>query len=63
MYGFMREPERVNIRLFGILRPKGGLFRQEEDHIRSIFSERSDIRPKSDKADLFGSTRTSTWHY
>ena len=36
--------------------PKSGLFRQKEDQFRSIFSKRSAIRPRSDKADLLGNT-------
>ena len=35
---------------------KRKLFRPKEDQFRSIFSKRSDIRPRSDKADLLGST-------
>ena len=46
----------MKIRLFGPFWPKSGLFRQKEDQFRSIFSKRSAIRPRSDKADLLGST-------
>ena len=45
----------VKIRLF---RPKCGLFRQKEDQFGGIFSKRSAIRPRSDEADLHGSTDT-----
>ena len=50
----------MKIRLFGLFRQKNGLFRQKEDQFHSIFSA---IRPRSDKADLLGSTaeeRTET---
>ena len=46
----------MKIRLVGPFWPKSGLFRQKEDQFRSIFSKRSAIRPRSDKADLLGST-------
>ena len=36
--------------------PKSRLFRQKEDQFRGISSKRSAIRPRSDKADLLGST-------
>ena len=52
----MWKAKRVKIRLFRLFRPKSGLFRQKEDQFRSIFSKRSAIRPRSDKADLLGST-------
>ena len=52
----MQKVEKVKIRLFGLFRPKSRLFRQKEDQFRSIFSKRSDIRPRSDKVDLLGST-------
>ena len=32
------------------------VFRQKEEQFRIKFSKRSDIRPRSDKADLLGST-------
>ena len=48
--------EKVKIRLVGLFRQKSGLFKQKEDQFRSIFSKRSAIRPRSDKADLLGST-------
>ena len=51
----MREANKV-IRLFVLFRPKNGLFSQKEDQFRSIFSKRSDIRIRSDKADLLGNT-------
>ena len=46
----------MKIRLLGTFWPKSGLFRQKEDQFRSIFWKRSAIRPRSDKADLLGST-------
>ena len=52
----MWKAEKLKIRLFGPFWPKSGLFRQKEDHFRSIFLKRSAIRPRSDKADLLGST-------
>ena len=52
----MWKAEKVKIRLFGHFRPKSGLFRQKEDQFGSIFSKRDAIRPRSDKADLLGST-------
>ena len=52
----MSKAENVKIRLFGLFGPKSGLFRQKEDQFRSIFSKKSAIRPKYDKADLLGST-------
>ena len=52
----MWKAEKLKIRLFGPFWPKSGLFRQKEDQFRSIFSKRSAIRPRSDKADLLGST-------
>ena len=56
IFGFVRKAKKVKIRLFGLFKPKSGLFRQKEDQFRSIFSKRSAIRPRSDKADLHGST-------
>ena len=52
----MWKADKVKIRLLGRFWPKSGLFRQKEDQFRSIFSKRSAIRPRSDKADLLGST-------
>jgi hypothetical protein len=46
----------VKIRLIRLFMLKSGLFRQKEEQFRSIFSKRSPIRPRSDKADLLGST-------
>ena len=54
----MWKADKLKIRLFGPFWPKSGLFRQKEDQFRSIFSKRSAIRPRSDKADLLGSTDT-----
>ena len=50
----MWKAENLKIRLFGPFWPKSRLFRQKEDQFRSIFSKRSDIRPRSDKGDLLG---------
>ena len=52
----MQKAEKGKIRLLGLFRPKSGLFRLKEDQYWSIFSKRSDIRPRSDKADLLGGT-------
>ena len=46
------------IRLLGLFGPESGLFRQKEDQFTSTFSKWTDIRPRSDKADLLGSTET-----
>ena len=54
----MWKAEKFKIRLFGPFWPESGLFRQKEDQFRSIFLKRSAIRPRSDKADLLGSTAT-----
>ena len=48
----------MKIRLFRLFWPKSGLFRQKEDQFGGIFSKRSANRPRSDKADLLGSTGT-----
>ena len=61
LFCFMCKAEQVKIRLFGLFGPKCGLFRQKEDQFRSIFSERSAIRPRSDKADLHGNNPSLTW--
>ena len=53
---FVSKAKRVKIRLFRLFRPKSGSFRQKDDQFRRIFSKRSAIRPRSDKADLLGST-------
>ena len=52
----MWEAEKVKIRLFGLFRPKSRLSKQNEDQFRGIFSKRSAIIPRSDKADLLGSS-------
>ena len=36
--------------------PKSKPFGQKEDQFRSLFSKRSNIRPRSDKTDLLGNT-------
>ena len=61
----MLKAENLKIRLFGLFWPKSGLFRQKEDQVRSIFLKWSAIRPRSDKADLLGSTAFSgaLYHY
>ena len=59
----MWKAEPLKIRLFGLFGPQSGLFRQKEEQFRSIFSKRSPIRPRSDKADLLGSTPRCTLHY
>ena len=46
----MWKAEKLKIRLFGPFWSKSGLFRQKEDQFRFA------IRPRSDKADLLGST-------
>ena len=51
----MCKAEKLQVRLFGLAGPKSGLCRQKEDQFRSIFSKRSPIRPRSDKAGLLGS--------
>ena len=52
----MWKAQPLKIRLFGLFGPQSGLLRQKEDQFRSIFSKRSAFRPRSDKADLLGST-------
>ena len=63
----MWETKIVKIGLFGLFRPKSGLFRQKEDQFMSICSKRSANRPRSDKADLLGSTAKAIvctpWQY
>ena len=53
----MWKAKRVNIRLFRLFMPKSGLFRQKEDQFRNTFLK----RPRSDKADLLGSTELFTY--
>ena len=56
MLAFVWTAKKVKTRLFRLFSPKSGLFKQKEDQFRSFFSKRSAIRPRSDKADLLGST-------
>ena len=56
---FCGRLKQWNLDLFNFFGQKKRLFRQKEDQFRSIFSKRSAIRPRSDKADLLGSTATA----
>ena len=57
----MWKAKTLKIKLFGLIGPKSRLFQQKEDQFKSIFSKRSAIRPRSDKADLLGSTALSSF--
>ena len=52
----MWKAEKVKTRPFELFRPKSRFYRKKEDQFGILFSKRSAIRPRSDLADLLGST-------
>jgi hypothetical protein len=50
------EGRKSENQIFCSFQAKKLTFQEKEDQFWSIFSNRSDIRPRSDKADLLGST-------
>ena len=57
----MWKAGKLKIILYGLLKPKSGLFRQKEDQLRGIFSKGSAIRPQSDKVVLLFIRATNGW--
>ena len=52
----MWKAEKVKTKPFEVFRPKSRFYRKKEDQFGIFFFKWSTIRPRSDKADLLGST-------